>query len=298
MVTNSQPAQTGPSAFAEVIDLVPDSSPDHFIGPASPERGGTVFGGQLLAQAVAAAYRTVADDRQLHSLHALFLRAGDVDLTTQWQVERVRDGRSFSSRSVSGFQNGKEAFRLLTSFQVPEPGLDYQPEPDFDIGAIPAPDDVPMTYVDFCRAHPDVGSTDWFGQDRPMEIRYIDPPNPVGGPPDHRPQRTWIRMSGTLPDHLPTHYAGLAYLADGTLIDHVLLPHGYRWHDARVTGTSLDHAMWFRVAPRVDEWLLYDQRVESTGGARGLATGRFYDLDGRLLGTCTQEGLMRWSDTQ
>ncbi len=286
---------SGQASFLDIVDLTAGSAPDEYIGPVSPERSGRTFGGQLLAQAIAAAYRSVGDDRHVHSIHALFLRAGEVDKPTIWQVEQVRDGRSFATRAATGFQDGREVLRLMASFHVPEEGLAYEPELDFDLAAIPPPEEVAMTYVDFCHAHPDVEASEWSGQDRPIDIRYIDAPDPAGGPPDLRPQRTWIRMTGGLDQQLATHYAALAYLADATLVDHVTLPHGYRWHDDRLTGTSLDHAMWFRLPPKADEWLLYDQRVESTGGARGLATGRFYDRSGRLLAGCTQEGLMRWA---
>ncbi len=281
--------------FLDVIDLADGSSGDEYVGPPSPERSGVTYGGQLLAQGVIAASRTVDGGRQLHSLHGLFLRPGDVARPTLWRVERVRDGRSFAARSVSGHQEGKEIFRVMASFHEPEEGFAYQPEPDIDIGRLPHPEATTTTYVEFCLAHPDVETADWYGQDRPMDIRYIDPPDPAGGPPLDRPQLMWMRLSDELPEDPPVHHAGLAYLADASLIDHVVLPHGYRWHDARLTGASLDHAMWFRQPARADEWLLYDQRVESTAGARGLATGRFYDREGTLVATCSQEGLMRWS---
>jgi len=283
----------GPAGFGPVIDLEAGVLADRFVGPAAPERGGMTYGGQLLAQAVVAAYGTVDDDRRIHSLHALFLRGGDVAIPTEWRVERIRDGRSFSARQVSGHQHDNEIFRVSISFQVPEDGLDWQPA--FDIGALPPPDEVTMTYIEFCRAHPDLGQTEWFGQDRPMDIRYIDPPDPVGGPPTDRPQLMWIKMTGDLASGRGPEDAALAYLADATLVDHVTLPHGYRWHDARLTGVSLDHAMWFHRPARADQWLLYDQRVESTGGSRGLTTGRFYSQDGALVATCAQEGLMRWT---
>ena len=283
--------------FSDLLDLRSTEVDDEFVGARAPERSGMTYGGQLLAQAVAAAYRTVDDDRHVNSLHALFLRAGDVDLETVWRVERIRDGRSFANRSVSGFQQDREIFRVIISFHVVEDGMEYRPEPDVEIASLPQPDDVTMSYIDFCVAHPDLeADTDWSGQDRPMDIRYIDPPDPTGGPPDTSPQLMWIRLAEDLPDDPSIHQAGLAYLADATLVDHVLLPHGFRWHDHRLTGVSLDHAMWFRRAQRADEWLLYDQRVESTGGARGLATGRFYTRSGELVATCTQEGLMRWTE--
>ena len=290
----------------DLIDLGVSSSSDVFIGPRSPERSGRTYGGQLMAQAMAAAERTITDagsgdERQVNSLRGLFLSAGQVDLETRWEVERIRDGRSFATRSVSGYQGDRELFRALISFHTFEDGLRFQPELDFDIAALPNPEEVATSYLDFCQQHPDIESAGWSGGDQPMDILYIDPPEPAGGAPDARPQRMWIRVTERLSDNPAVHRAALAYLSDSTLIDHALLPHGLRWHDARLTATSLDHAMWFRSPERVDdwsrvdEWLLYDQRVDSTGNARGLATGRFYDRSGELLATCSQEGLMRYA---
>lgn len=291
----SEPKPT--TEFPALIELETGSSADHLIGPPAPERGGRTYGGQFMAQAVAAAYRSVDDDRFVNSLHALFLRPGDVDQPTDWMIERIRDGRSFSTRSVVGQQQGKEVFRALVSLHVPEDGFAFQPALDFAVDQLPEPDVVTTDYVSFCRAHPDTDLEDWFGQDRPMDIRYIDAPTPGSGPPLTDPQRTWTRISGPLPDDAGVHHAALAYLSDATLIDHVLLPHGHRWSDARLTGASLDHAMWFYQNARADQWLLFDQRVELTGGARGLATGRFHQPGLGLVSVCTQEGLIRWSDS-
>ncbi|MEM7274134.1 MAG: acyl-CoA thioesterase domain-containing protein [Actinomycetota bacterium] len=282
--------------FTDVVDLLPAEGADRFTGPPAPERSGRTYGGQLLAQAVMAGHLTVPDDRLVNALHGLFLSAGEVDQPTAWVVERVRDGRSFGTRSVSGFQSGRELCRVLLSFHVPEPGLAYEPPLDPPMAAIPPPDEVQTTYLDFCRAHPDTAAADWGGDERPMDIRYIDPPDPTGGPPVTEPQRMWLRIEGQLPDDRAVHQAGLAYLADATLIDHVLLPHGHRWHDARLTGVSLDHAMWFRSEARADRWLRYDQGVEATAAARGLGIGRFHDETGTLIASCAQEGLMRWSE--
>ncbi|MGI9614827.1 MAG: acyl-CoA thioesterase [Acidimicrobiales bacterium] len=281
------------STFVDVIDLSPTDQPNRFAGPPAPERGGRVYGGQLLAQAVAGAYRTIEDDRRIHSLHAYFLRPGDISAPTYWDVDIVRDGRSFATRSVTGHQHDREVFHLIASFHVPEAGFDYQPVPDYDVGGLPTAEEVDMSYVDFSHQQPGFDPESWFGQDRPMEIRYLNPPAP--GIATDAPQLTWTRIDGPLPEAPHLHDAGLAYLADSTLVDHVLLPHGERWHDPRLTGASLDHAMWFHRTVSADEWLLYDQRVAATGGARGLATGRFYTAAGELVATCVQEGLIRWS---
>lgn len=281
------------SIFVDVIDLSPGDQPNCFAGPPAPERGGRVYGGQLLAQAVAAAYQTIDDERRIHSLHAYFLRPGDIEVPTHWDVDVMRDGRSFATRTVTGHQHDREVFHLIASFHVPEAGFEYRPGPDYDVGGLPTPEQVEMSYVDFSHQQPGFDPEGWFGQDRPMEIRYINPPTP--GIATDAPQLTWTRIVGPLPQEPRLHDAGLAYLADSTLVDHVLLPHGERWHDPRLTGASLDHAMWFHRPVSVDEWLLYDQRVEATGGARGLATGRFYTSAGELVATCVQEGLIRWS---
>ncbi len=284
-------------AFSALIDLSAGSSANHLIGPPAPERGGRTYGGQFMAQAAIAAYRTVSDDRFVHSFHGLFLRPGDVDQPTDWEVEQVRDGRSFSTRSVTGSQGGKDVFRAMLSLQVPEDGFVFAPTPDFEADQLPSPELVSTDYVEFCQAHPDLEESDWFGRDRPMDIRYIDAPSPESGPPITTPQQTWTRISGSLGDDPRVHHAGLLYLSDATLIDHVLLPHGHRWSDARLTGASLDHAMWLYQPARADQWLLFDQRVELTGGARGLATGRFHLQSGEQVALCTQEGLIRWGDS-
>lgn len=286
------------SGFLDLIDLTTGSNQDHLIGPPAPERGGRTYGGQFMAQAVMAAHRTVDDDRLVNSFHGLFLRPGDVDGTTDWHVERIRDGRTFSTRSVIGHQNGKEVFRALVSLQVPEDGFEFQPAPDIDLNQLPEPEKVTTDYVSFCLDHPDIGMSEWFGQDRPMDIRYIDAPPPGSGPPIVDPQRTWTKISEPLPDDPRIHQAGLAYLSDATLIDHVMLPHGHRWSDHRLIGASLDHAMWFYRNGRADDWLLFDQRVEQTGAARGLASGRLYQWGGDLIATCTQEGLIRWNNAE
>ncbi len=279
--------------FLDLVDLRPGDASTSFIGPPAPERGGRVYGGQFLAQAVAAAYGTIADERRIHSLHAYFLRPGDVDEPTRWEVDVVRDGRSFAARAVTGHQHDREAFHLVASFHVPEAGFEYRPGPGYPIGDLPPPDEVEMSYVDFSHQQPGFDPSSWYGQDRPMEIRYINPP--PTGTATVEPQLTWTRLAESLPADPRLHDAGLAYLADATLVDHVVVPHGERWHDPRLTGASLDHAMWFHGPIRADEWLLYDQRVEATGGARGLATGRFYTAAGELVATCGQEGLVRWS---
>jgi acyl-CoA thioesterase-2 len=257
------------------------------------EQGERTYGGQLMAQALAAAQRTVESERPVHSLHGYFLRPGAADQPLKLSVDRVRDGRSFSARAVTASQQGRELFRLLASFHVPEDGLEYSgpamPE-------VPPPESVTFTYGQFTHAvRPDYSGV-WSGDARAMEVRYINPPTAPEGEPVTEDQRMWLRINGPLADDPALHAAALAYLSDSTLVDHVMLPHGYRWQDARLEGASLDHAMWFHRAARADQWLLFDQTVVATAGARGLVTARFYTAGGVLVATCTQEGLMRWPD--
>jgi acyl-CoA thioesterase-2 len=283
------------TVFGRLVDLAIDpASPSTYIGCPGPEQLGRTFGGQFLAQGLAAAYRTVEAERRVHSLHAYFVRAGAIDQPTGYQVDVIRDGRSFAARAVTGSQGGRELFRMMASFHTPEDGFDYQPDRRYPVETVPRPDEVQVTYDDVSRQHPDTGSGPWDGERRPMDIRYINPPAGAEGVPVTEPQLMWLRIAGSVPPEPAANDAGLAYLADSTLVDHVMLPHGYRWQDARLTGTSLDHAKWFHRPVCADPWLLYDQRVEHTGGARGLATGRFYSGEGELLATCSQEGLMRW----
>jgi acyl-CoA thioesterase-2 len=310
LVSAGSDRSDGPeSAFGGLIDLTPSGASTAgpcFVGSPAPERFGRTYGGQFLAQALAAAQRTVEPGRRVHSLHAYFLKVGAVDAATTYEVASIRSGRSFASCEVSARQDGgdqsggsiiaggDEVFRMLVSFHTPEDGLAYQPEGRYPMETVPPPQAATIDYPAFAAQHPDFDLGGWDGANRPMEVRYLDAPAPDDTDPHTEPQLMWLRVTGGVPDNDAAHAAGLAYLADATLVDNVLLPHGLRWQDARLTGASLDHAMWFHQPARVDEWLLYDQRVETTGGARGLATGRFYDRRGVLVATCVQEGLIRW----
>ena len=266
---------------------------DAFAAPGSPERGERMFGGQFLAQCLAAAQHTVPGERAANSLHAYFLRPGDVQRPLRLEVRRLRDGRSFSHREVTAEQDGKERFRMLVSLQTAAetPRYSRAPMPD-----APAPEQVTYTYEDFTRAQ--TGGAAWHAAARPVDIRYVNPPQAGRGEPVTETQLMWMRVRERLPDNPAVHQAALAYLSDTTLVDHVPLPLGRRWQDAGFDGTSLDHAMWFHHPARADEWLLFAQDVEATGDGRGLARGRFYRRQGELAATCLQEGLMRWSGSR
>lgn len=261
-----------------------------FVAPPAPDRGERMYGGQLLAQCLAAAQRTVDEDRAAHSLHAYFARPADAAAPLELRVQRLRDGRTFSLRETVAEQGGRLLFRMLVSFQAPADTPAYA---GHRMPQVPEPEAVTFTYDDFTLAQ--TGSSDWHGSARPMDIRYVNPPTQPRGEPVTEPQLVWLRIDEDLPDDPAIHQAGLAYLADSTLVDHVMLPLGLRWQDEDFEGVSLDHAMWFHRAARADEWLLFEQTVEATGNGRGLVSGRFFARTGELVATCVQEGLMRWS---
>ncbi|GAA5156965.1 MULTISPECIES: acyl-CoA thioesterase II [Amycolatopsis] len=255
------------------------------VSPAhSPVR---VFGGQVAGQALVAAGRTVPEERKVHSLHAYFIRPGDPSIPIVYEVDRIRDGRSFTTRRVVAVQRGKAIFALSASFQKAEPGLEHADEmPD-----VPAPETLP-TYAERIAQLP---GTEMLRRPRPIDIRYVnDPPwlTRGKGTTEARNQ-VWMRADGTLPDEDLLHVCVLTYASDMTLLDSPLARHGVYWELDDVHGASLDHALWFHRPFRADEWFLYDTASPSASGARGLATGRFFAADGTLIATVVQEGLLR-----
>ena len=275
--------------FTELLDL--ERIDDwRFIARDAPDKGERLYGGQLLAQCMRAAALTLPQNRYVNSLHAYFLRPGNVDEQIDLDVRAVRDGRTFSPREVIASQAGKERFRVVMSHQIEESTPQYQ---SVSMPDVPPPESVSLTYNEFTIAM--MGGDDWHGIHRPFDIRYINPPADNQEPVTEA-QLMWMRILPTLGDEAGIHQCGLAYLADSSLIDHVMLPHGLRWQDPGFVGASLDHSMWFHSPCRADEWLLYIQNVEATGRGRGLSRGRFLAADGQLVATCMQEGLMRWTE--
>jgi acyl-CoA thioesterase II len=255
------------------------------------ERRQRVFGGQVAGQALVAAGRTVPEDRPVHSLHAYFIRPGDPTVPLIYLVERVRDGRSFTTRRVSAIQHGKTIFTLSASFQRHEPGVEHaEPMP-----VVPPPQDIPTTAERMEKLFgPSV--REWF--QNPIDIRHIGPLTyEAERDPALRTSRNmvWLRADGDLPDDPLLHVCLVTYASDMTLLDSVLLANGLSWMDGRTTGASLDHAMWFHRPFRADRWLLYAQDSPVSGGARGLARGEMYTSDGELVLSVVQEGLIRTS---
>jgi acyl-CoA thioesterase II len=250
-----------------------------------------VFGGQVAGQALVAAGRTVPAERKVHSLHAYFIRPGDPSVPIVYEVDRIRDGRSFTTRRATAIQHGKAIFALSASFQTPEPGVDHaEPMPD-----VPPPDDLPSRH-ETLREHADkLGPM--ATMPRPIDIRYVtQPPWERRGTAEAAGNQVWMRADGVLPADDLLHVCVLTYASDMTLLDSVLVRHGVYWGFDKVLGASLDHALWFHRPFRADEWFLYDSYSPSASSARGLATGRFFAQDGTLIATVVQEGLLRILD--
>lgn len=262
-----------------------------FRGLSPHESLQRVFGGQVAGQALVAANRTTEGDRPVHSLHAYFLRPGDPSIPILYDVDRIRDGRSFTTRRVVGIQHGKAIFNLAASFHAPEEGLDFSVDEPPDT---PAPDALPTFKERMAKWADQMG--DWYHRPRPIDMRYVDAPLPDSERPasPQTSQRVWMRADGTLADDDPTlHACIVTYASDMTLLDTTLLPHRVRWTDNVIQMASLDHAMWFHRPFRADEWLLYVQDTPSTSSSRGLARGLIFDRDGEVVVSVMQEGLIR-----
>ncbi|MER7662446.1 MULTISPECIES: acyl-CoA thioesterase II [unclassified Streptomyces] len=285
------------TALDDLLDLLDleQIEQDIFRGRSRSALVPRVFGGQVAAQALVAAGRTVPDDRTAHSLHAYFLRMGDPGAPIVYTVDRIRDGRSFTTRRVVAVQHGQPIFHLSASFQTYEEGLDHQSEmPD-----APAPETLP-TAAEIMPAYAehfvDPGIVERMLEARAaVDLRYVDAPpyGSVGKPRKPRSQ-VWFRANGKLADDPLLHVCLATYVSDMTLLDSVLLAHGRGgWAVGDVVGASLDHAMWFHRPFRADEWLLYDQESPSASGGRGLGQARIYTQDGQLAISVIQEGVVR-----
>ncbi|MGW8379912.1 acyl-CoA thioesterase II [Streptomyces sp. ODS28] len=278
---------------------------DIFRGDSRASVVPRVFGGQVAAQALVAACRTVPEGRLPHSLHAYFLRAGDPGARIVYTVDRIRDGRSFTTRRVVAVQHGQPIFHLSASFQAHEEGMEHQePMPEApDPETLPTAEEVLPRYAHLFR-DPDVPRRMLRARGA-VDLRYVEQPpwGSVGEPREPRSQ-VWFRTDGKLDGELddPTLHICLAtYVSDMSLLDSVLLAHGRGgWAVGDVVGASLDHAMWFHRPFRADEWLLYDQESPTSQGGRGLARGRIFTRDGRLAVSVIQEGVVRvpWGEAE
>ncbi|HEV2362983.1 MAG TPA: acyl-CoA thioesterase II [Caulobacteraceae bacterium] len=247
-----------------------------FRGRAPQSQGPRIFGGLVIGQALAAAYKTI-EGRLCHSLHCYFIRPGDPAIPILYEVDRARDGRSFTTRRVTAIQHGEQIFNLAASFQVEEPGLEHQdPIPD-----VPAPEELPE----------ENGWGDW---PRPIEMRPVeawDRTRPTAAPPF---QNIWMRAAHPIGEDAAVNQAVIAYASDMSFLSTAMRPHAMFWHTAGLQTASLDHAVWFHRRANFNDWHLYAQKSPSAAGGRGFNLGEIYDRGGRLVASTAQEGLIRY----
>ncbi len=282
--------ETAPSRLLSLLDLE-EIEPDIFRGHSPRSSGRQVYGGQAVAQALVAATRTVPADRPVHSLHGYFVLAGDPTTPIDFSVERVRDGKSFTTRRCNATQRGQTIFSMEASFQRREQGLAHTVRmPD-----APDPESLDDMHglVERFRAFLPEEVESWLKRRNALDMRVVAPDDMFL--PERRAvgQMIWFRVRGALPDDLAVHNALLAYLSDMTLLNTALLVHGLTIFDPKIQVASLDHALWIHEALRVDQWLLYAQHSPWAGGARALTAGQIFTREGRLVASVSQEGLLR-----
>lgn len=264
---------------------------NHYLATSPNEGWQRVYGGQVIGQALVAASCTVSPNRSAHSLHGYFLRAGDTTIPILYKVDRIRDGKSFTTRRVVAVQRGQAIFTMSISFQVDEGGLSHQ----FDMPKVPAPDSLP-TEDELRREQAKSWPKEFqesFSGSSAIQVKPVDPVDLLNPEPAQAMQRCWMRCGEALPDDPRIHQCVLAYLSDWSLLDTASRPHAVSFMQDNVQVASLDHAMWFHRPFRADEWLLYDQDSPSASGARGFNRGLIYNQAGELVASTTQEGLLR-----
>ena len=274
----------------ETLDLE-EIELNHYLATSPNEGWQRVYGGQVIGQALVAASRTVSTDRSAHSLHGYFLRAGDTEIPILYKVDRIRDGKSFTTRRVVAVQRGQAIFTMSISFQVDEAGLNHQ----FDMPDVPLPDTLPTDEEirqQQAKSWP-AEFQDSFSGSSAIQVKPIDPVDMLHPEPAPPIQRCWMRCGEKLPDDPRIHQCVLAYLSDWSLLDTATRPHAVSFMQDNVQVASLDHSMWFHRPFRADEWLLYDQDSPSANGARGFNRGLIYNQTGELVASTTQEGLVR-----
>lgn len=288
----------GRAAVDEVLDVLSlaeseaRTTEDIFIGRSHAMPNGRIYGGQVLGQSLIAAERTMPEERPVHSMHGYFLRPGDASQGLTISVDRIHDGRSFSTRRSQAYQNGVPIFSMIASFQDEGPGLEHQaPFPE----GIPAPEDVTPDAEYIRGGHP---LAQRLIDEHPVESRHVEGPIYTDVPGGRSSsQAVWVRMRAPLPDAPRLHRAALAYMSDNTIQETILRAHGVSWIQPDLKVASLDHAMWWHRPARVDDWLLYVQESPNSRGGRGLASGRIYTRDGALVATVAQEIMVRVPDT-
>jgi acyl-CoA thioesterase-2 len=261
-----------------------------FRGRSPQDRWQRVFGGQVIGQALVAATRTV-EGRSPHSLHAYFLIGGDPKVPIIYEVDRIRDGKSFTTRRVVAIQHGQAIFTLMVSFHNDEPGLEHQAP----MADVPPPEDLPSEAEIRATVLPNMPEAvqRYYQSERPIELRPVEYGRYLGKKYDSGRFNVWIRATGKLPDDPAIHQCVLAYASDMSLLDAALVPHGRTLFEKEFMGASLDHALWLHRPFRADEWLLYAQESPNLNGSRGFSRGLIYRRDGVLVASVAQEGLVR-----
>ncbi len=281
------------AAIEDLLSILDLEKIEHNIYRGSSPQVGwqRVFGGLVIAQALVAATRTV-ENRTIHSLHAYFILPGDPSVPIVYEVDRIRDGTSFTTRRCTAIQHGRAIFALSASFQIAEPGLEHH----FAMPNVPFPETLPSE-AELRERYADIlpeSMRRYFGRERPIELRPVDLSRYYAG---HQPleplQNVWVRATGKLPEDPTIHQSVLAYLSDMTLLDTALIAHGRSIFEQDLQLASLDHSLWFHRPFQADEWLLYAQDSPNTSGARGLTRGLIYSRNGALVASVAQEGLIR-----
>ena len=278
----------------DLTDTGARTTEDIYTGPSEWSPLGRVFGGQVLAQSLIAAIRTTADDRVVHSMHGYFLRPGDPAFPITFSVDRIHDGRSFSTRRTQAYQHGLPLLSMIASFQTEDTGREHQTDMPDDL---PDPESLPSAAELLARVDNPV-ARHW-AEGRPFDLRHV--PSSIYFTVDGERvahQAVWFRAVGTLPDDPNLHRAALAYASDYSILESIQRRHGVSWITPGLKIASLDHAMWWHRFARVDDWLLYVQESPSASGGRGLALGRIYDREGTLVASVAQEGMVRVPGTR
>lgn len=277
-------------AMLSVIDSDARTRYDILTGPPLPTPHGRSFGGQVLGQAIAAVGTSVPEGREIHSMHGYFLRPGSSSDRMTFEVARLYDGRSFSTRRAQAYQGGDVLMSMIASFQGIEEGIDHQES--LDMSEVPDPDSLPTVWEKYGHLADDSGRASWV-LNRPFDLRYVESDIVLRVEEPSSRQRLWLRARDTLPGTQIIHSAALAFASDYVLIEPVLRRHGLPWATPGLSSASLDHSMWFHRPFRADEWLLYELDSPTAQGGRGLAHGRFYNASGELVASVTQESMIR-----
>ncbi|WP_229746111.1 acyl-CoA thioesterase [Rhodococcoides trifolii] len=274
--------------FLDLLDLI-EVDENTFVGKHPAQVASRTFGGQLVAQALVAAGRTVSGDRPVHAINAHFIRGGDVKADIEYRVERHRDGRAFANRQVTAYQNGSELFVMLAAFQDFRAGLEHSVE----VPEVAYPEDLPPL-GDHFEGYEDRLQM-FVNALKPIDMRYANDPawimRGTGEKLNHN--RVWMRADGPLPDDPNVHVATLGYASDTTVLDSIITTHGLSWGLDRIVAATVNHSIWFHRPFRFDDWVLYSTESPVAAGSRGLATGRFFSRTGELVATVVQEGLIR-----